>query len=70
MGQELIDESVTYNEETSRMEATLPFLEDPVEKLAPNKDIAYKMYTKQVKALSKCEKDKEDTIAAEANRLC
>ena len=66
LGKELIDESVTFNEETGRMEAVLPFLEDPVKKLAPNKDIAYKMYTKQVKALSKCEKDREDTIAAEA----
>jgi hypothetical protein len=63
--QELINESVTLNEETQRIEATLPCLENPITKLAPNKEIAYKMYQGRVKILNKSEKDKEDVIAAE-----
>ena len=63
--QELINESVTLNHETQRVEATLPCMENPLTKLAPNKNIAYKLYQKRVKAINKSEQDKADTIAAE-----
>ena len=63
--QERLNESVTLNEETQRIEATLPCIENPVTKLAPNKDIAYKLYQRRVTALSKSEKDKDDVITAE-----
>ena len=63
--QERLNESVTLNEETQRIEAILPCMENPITKLAPNKDIAYKLYQRRVNSLAKSEKDKSDIIAAE-----
>ena len=45
--------------------AKLPFLHDPVIKLAPNKDKALVVYKNQLKKLSKNSQDKEDVIRSE-----
>ena len=63
--QEQIVESVSLNFETNRVEATLPFTENPLTALAPNKEIAHKVYRKVVKRLNNSEQDKKDIIAAE-----
>ena len=58
--QDIINQSVTINFETGKAEATLPFLESPVNKLAPNKQIALAVYNSQLKKLQKCEKSKHE----------
>ena len=63
--QELIVKSVTRNPTTQRIEAVLPWIENPLHKLAPNRNSALKFYYKVIKKLNKCEKDKNDIIAAE-----
>ena len=63
--QEQIVESVSLNFETNRVEATLPFTENPLTELAPNKEIAHKVYRKVVKRLNNSEQDKKDIVAAE-----
>ena len=64
--QELIIASVVYNPETKRIEAILPFKDNPLTKLAPNREMAFKIYMKRVKQINKCEQDRLDTIASEA----
>ena len=63
--QELIVKSVELNSFTHRVEAVLPWIDNPMIKLAPNKSIAVKVYYRIVQNLAKCEKDKKDTIEAE-----
>ena len=55
--QHVIDNSVTINVKEAVVMAELPLISDPVVKLAPNKDIARKVYDQQVKKLSKKEED-------------
>ena len=45
--------------------ARLPFLCDPLQKLAPNENIARKIYFGQIKKLNMSSSDKEDVIQAE-----
>ena len=63
--QKIIDNSVTVNLERGYTIAKLPFLCDPVQKLAPNKNIAQRIYFGQIKKLNKNQKDKQDVIMAE-----
>ena len=63
--QELIVKSVELNPVTHRLEAVLPWIENPLHKLAPNRTVALKYYYRVVQKLNKCEKDKSEIIAAE-----
>ena len=65
MEQALIDKSVKVNLDQNRTSALLPFLSDPVTKLASNEKIALKIYRNQVKNLNKNKKDKEYVLKAE-----
>ena len=64
MEQEIIH-SVTVNLEKGYTIAKLPFLCDPVKRLAPNKNLAQRIYFGQIKKLNKNRKDKQDVIMAE-----
>ena len=65
--QEIINESVKLDLATNTITATLPLLQDPTTKLAPNKEVALKVYNQQLKKLNKVEndRDKQDIIASE-----
>ena len=63
--QAVIDKSVNVELDKNRTRAVLPFLSDPVKKLAPNKNVALKIYWNQVKNLNRKVKDKNDVIKAE-----
>ena len=63
--QEMINKSVQVNLEENYTKALLPFLSDPVKKLAPNKHIAEKVYKGVTKSLKNNPKDKADVIKAE-----
>ena len=64
--QDIINQSVSVDVSRGTTEAKLPFIENPVRKLAPNKDKAVAIYNSQIKRLSKYPKDKEDAIRSEA----
>ena len=64
--QDVIDKSVIVDTQAGITTARLPFLNNPVLKLAPNRDKAFAIYKNQVKKLSKNESDKDDVIASEA----
>ena len=61
--QEIIDQSIKIDLDSRSITATLPFIKDPKTNLAPNKDIAVKIYNQQLKRLN--QKDKEDIISSE-----
>ena len=63
--QDIINQSVIVDQVRGVTEAKLPLIEDPVYKLAPNKDKALAIYNSQLKRLSKHPKDKEDVIRSE-----
>ena len=63
--QDLIESSITVDFENKISTALLPFVVDPDEKLAPNKDIALKVYNQQVKKLSKDPVLKDNVLKAE-----
>ena len=63
--QELIDKSVQVNLDLNYTSVLLPFLSDPVARLASNEKIALKIYQNQVKNLNKNKKDKENFLKAE-----
>ena len=63
--QEMINKSVQVNLEENYTKALLPFLSDPVKKLAPNKHVAEKVYKGVTKILKNNPKDKADVIKAE-----
>ncbi|XP_066911762.1 uncharacterized protein [Clytia hemisphaerica] len=65
--QSLIESSVSVNLETSTTSATLPFIDNPVIKLAPNKDQAMKVYRQQLRKLNQPAntQDKQDVIQSE-----
>ena len=64
--QVVIDKSVIVDAQAWITTSRLPFLDNPVLKLAPNRDKAFAIYKNQVKKLSKNESDKNDDIASEA----
>ena len=63
--QDIINRSVSLDVENGITKASLPFVEDPIYKLAPNKTKALAMYKSQVTRLSKDLKSKEEVIASE-----
>ena len=64
--QELINSSITIDSNTQTVTAMLPLIKDP-SRLAPNKDIAMKVYNQQLRKLGKPEnkQDKLDILASE-----
>ena len=66
--QALINSSVKINQETSITSARLPFISNPINRLAPNKSVASKVYGQQVKKLNNPDnsQDKIDVIQSEA----
>ena len=65
--QEMIDKSVTVDLEANRCEALLPFMSDPVKKLAPNEYLAKKVYKSVTRSLKGKEKEKEAVRNADKN---
>ena len=63
--QSIIDASVSVDFQHGRTEALLPFMEDPAEKLIPNKDIALKVYRQQTRKLSRDLVSKEAVLKSE-----
>ena len=65
--QSLIESSVSVDLETSTTTATLPFIDNPQLKLAPNKDLAMKVYRQQLRKLNQPAntQDKQDVIQSE-----
>ena len=64
--QEVIVQTVNVDLEKGVTVATLPFIEDPIKKLKPNRDEAMRVYRSQVSKLSKDPQAKADVIASEA----
>ena len=64
----LIEKSVKIDLNAGHTIASLPFLSDPIKKLASNKHIALKIYRNQVKKLNQNPADKNDVIESE-NKL-
>lgn len=64
--QHIIDSSVKIDPETKTITAILPFVANPITKLAPNKDIALKIYHQQLRKLSNTLDDKAEIIASES----
>ena len=60
--QGLIDKCVKVNLEEGYTTAKLPFICDPIQKLAPNEYIAKRIYIGQVRKLNMNPKDKQDVI--------
>ena len=63
--QELVADSVEVDTERKITSATLPFIADPEEKLAPNRDVAYKVYRQQLRKLARDDKKREGVIRSE-----
>ena len=63
--QEVINQSVIIDFKSGKAEAKLPFMENPIVKLAPNKQKALAIYNSQLKKLAKCEKSKSEVIKSE-----
>ena len=61
---DLINKSVTLNLEERRCTFKMPLIMDPLVHLAPNREVAAKIYRRQLKLL-KTEEMKQDVIAAE-----
>ena len=62
--QELIDQSVQVDLESKVAIACLPSIDNPVVKLAPNKQKATSVYNSQVRKLNKNSKDRDNAIAS------
>ena len=67
--QAMIEESVKYIPEELRVEATLPFLQDPTIKLKPNKHIAFKILESQMRLFEKNPEMKLDTLKSHEKLL-
>ena len=63
--QDIINKSVQVDLTAKVTTATLPFIEDPVSALKPNREVAMKVYQCQVRKLSKDPQSKSDVIASE-----
>ena len=66
--QDIINHSVSLDIEKGTSIATLPVIENPITKLAPNKSKALAMYKSQIRRLAKDPKSKEEVLASE-NKL-
>merc|ERR1712048_1081236 len=64
--QDIINKSVSVDTSKGKTEAKLPFIQDPLKSLAPNKEKAVAVYNSQVRRLSKDLKGREDAINSEA----
>ena len=63
--QDIINGSVQVDLAAKTTTAKLPFIEDPIASLKPNREIALKVYQCQVRKLSKDPQAKSDVIASE-----
>ena len=63
--QELINKSVRVDLKAGQTIAKLPLLDNPVSKLAPNKNKAMAVYRSQLRKLNRCKQDKDDVILSE-----
>jgi len=65
--QNLINNSIRINKDASEITASLPFIQNPQIKLAPNKERAMKVFLQQIRKLNKVEnlKDKDDVLNSE-----
>ena len=63
--QGIIDKSVIVNLEKGYTTAKLPFMCDPIQKLAPNEYIAKRVFTAQLRKLNVNPNDKQDVIKSE-----
>ena len=62
--QEIIDNSVTVDREQRKTVASLPFIEDPVKNLSPNREVAMQVFKSQVRRLNKDPQAKADVLAS------
>ena len=63
--EDIINKSVAVDVEKGLAVANLPFIENPFERLYPNKHKALAVYEAQVKKLGKSPKDRSDVIKSE-----
>ena len=63
--QDIINKSVVLDIENRSVVAKLPFIEDPLQKLLPNKHKALAVYKSQLRKLEKSPIDKNDVIKSE-----
>ena len=63
--QDLIEKSVTLDEESQTCTALLPLISDPTLKLAPNKKCALKVYNRVLKSLEGKDENRKAIIASE-----
>ncbi|MCH2406210.1 MAG: hypothetical protein MK200_08470, partial [Nitrosopumilus sp.] len=63
--QDIINKSISVDVHAGITTARLPLLDNPVLKLAPNKDKALAIYRNQVRRLNRNETDKRDVITSE-----
>ena len=63
--QDVINRSITVDTSNCTTIANLPLISDPLIKLAPNRDIALRVYIQQVKRLEKHPDDKKDILKSE-----
>ena len=63
--QHIINDSVTVDIQNHQSIATLPLMNDPSQRLFPNREVALKVYNQQLHRLSKSANDKEDIINSE-----
>ncbi|XP_066918053.1 uncharacterized protein [Clytia hemisphaerica] len=63
--QDLINRSITIDPSNCSSIANLPLIHDPLVKLAPNRDIALRVYIQQLKRLEKHQDDKDDILISE-----
>ena len=63
--QDVINRSVKVNSEKRTTSAVIPFMNDPVAKLGPSRDIALKVCKQQRKKVNKIIQDKNSVIKAE-----
>ena len=67
--QTIIESSVTIDLGTSITSASLPYIADPRLRLAPNKDLAMKVYYQQLKKLNKLRNIQDNDIIKSENKL-
>ena len=67
--QHVINESVTVDFENQRVEAVLPFIADPITKLASNEKNADKIYSQQVNKLSKLPPSVKEAVLESEKKL-
>uniref|UniRef100_A0A7M6DQR2 Peptidase aspartic putative domain-containing protein n=1 Tax=Clytia hemisphaerica TaxID=252671 RepID=A0A7M6DQR2_9CNID len=63
--QELINKSIIVKSDEQVTIATLPFIQDPITRLVPNRSRALKVYNQQVSKLNRHPEDKSDVLESE-----